>query len=344
MSHRAAPPALRRQQGLTLIELLVALTIGLVVTIIALSMLLLGRTGYGAVDSTSQLADRERFAVDTISKVVMQAGFQDLAAGAVMTRAVASTLGNDPEPDIFGWDNAGWGSGLNDLAISTTTRIVDGNRPTLCGSVTDTSCLNGSDVLVVRFQGVPVAPGSATADNTMMNCFGTGETGLVTQDLNERAANVFFVQRNADTGEPSLHCAYYKHSTTAWVNQPLIEGVEAMQVLYGTDNVTPGTPPTPGAWGDTVVDRWLRADQLKITGNPAATRENFRRVRAVRIGLLLRGPVGSAQERIAQTFRPLGASYVATADAGSQLNAAPDGRLRRVVNFTIHIRNDLTTR
>jgi type IV pilus assembly protein PilW len=337
-NHRFSHPS-ARQAGVTLVELLVAMTVGLLVTLVALSTLILGRTGYTAVDSTTQLIDKERFAIDTVSKIILQAGYQDFAAPIPMTRALAVKLGKEPEPDLFGWNNAFY-TQLTDLAISESTKIVDGNRPTKCGSINDTSCKNGSDVLVVRFQGGGL---TASPDGNMVNCLGTAEPGLETGDLTERSASIFNVARDANTSEPSLYCGYYKHSSGAWVaGQPLIEGVESMQFLFGTDNVTAGA--VPGIAGDSIADRWLRADQLKVASNPNAPRENWRRVRAVRVGLVLRGPVGSAQERVTATFAPLGTAYAAAADTGSQLAVAADGRLRRVVNFTVHIRNDLSTR
>lgn len=328
------------QSGVTLVELLVALTVGLLVTIVALSTLVLGRTGYGAVDSTTQLADRERFVVDALSRVISQAGFQDFSTPVLVTRSISKKLGGDPEPDLFGWNNAFY-TQLPDLQISGATVIADGNRPTKCGTITDTSCANGSDILAVRFQGVGT---TASPDGTMLNCQGNAEPGIITGDLDERAANVLYVARDSNTGEPSLYCSYYRQATGLWVGgQPLIEGVESMQLLYGTDNVTANTTPTFVAGAqDTVADRWLRADQLKVAGNALATKENWRRVRAVRVGLVLRGPVASAQERVTATFAPLGSLYSSTADAGSNLATAADGRLRRVVNFTVHLRNDLT--
>jgi type IV pilus assembly protein PilW len=89
----------------------------------------------------------------------------------------------------------------------------------------------------------------------------------------------------------------------------------------------------------------LRADQLTVAGNAAATRDNWRRVRAVRIGLVLRGPVGSAQQALATTFNPLGTAYTDSAnDVGSALAVSNDRRLRSVSSFTVHVRNDMTTR
>ena len=80
MIHRSTPRTSRipqPQRGLTLIELLVALGLGLLVVIIAATALLTGQQGYRAVDASTQLRDRERFATDLISRVIIQAGFQD---------------------------------------------------------------------------------------------------------------------------------------------------------------------------------------------------------------------------------------------------------------------------
>ena len=334
----------RKQSGLTLLELLVALGLGLIVVAIAATALILGQQGYRAVDATTALRDRERFATDLISRVVVQAGYQDLGTAKTALRSSAIALGSDPEPDVYGWNNAVYKE-PDDLLLTTSTKISTGNRPGDCGSVTDTSCRNGSDVLVVRFQGVSTASGGATADNTMINCAGQGEAGLVTNDLNERATSMFHVTRGTN-GEPSLSCSYYNFKTGKWVDpQPMIEGVETFQVLYGTDGVTAATIPSAAAGAqNSVADRWLRADQLTVAGNPAATRENWRRVRAVKIGMVLRAPIGSTPQSATATFAPLGSLYSSSDDFGTSLVASADNRLRMVSNMSVHLRNDLTLR
>lgn len=336
-SPRRPPP----QAGLTLVELLVALAVGLAVTLAALSMLVLGRTGFNAVDHSAQLIDKERFAVDIIGRVVAQAGFEDYAGPVLSTREIAAMRSVDAEPDLFAWNDAMYTNTPTLPALSEATQLVDGSRSSC--AITDTSCRNGSDVLLVRFHGVNGT--STTSDMSMIDCRGNGVPALAGGNLDGRAIAFFHIQRDATTGEPSLHCATYDHATASYSNQAILEGVEAMQVLFGTDNVVPATPPaTTGA--DTVADRWLRADQLKVLPlNPAATRENFRRIRAVRIGLVLRGPVGSAQERVTARLFPLGTpTFAVSGDAGSILNVAADGRLRRVITFTVHIRNELGLR
>ena len=336
---RRAP---RRQRGLSLIELLVALGLGLVVVVIAATALLLGQQGYRTVDTTTQLRDRERFTADLLARVIVQAGYQDLGAATVSLRSSAVQFGQaDPEPDIYGWNNAVYDTPEN-LILSESSKIADGNRQAKCGTVSDTSCRNGSDILVIRYQGVTSPTNPSKSDNTMINCRGEGEAGLSTGNLNDRAASIFHVTRDT-SGEPSLSCSYYNFSSAGggWVaSTPLIEGVESFQVLFGTDGVTPGLTPT--AAQDTVAERWLRADQLTVAGNAASTRENWRRVRSVRVGLVLRGPVGSAQQAAAATFLPFGSMYGSDSDTGSKLAVAADRRLRLESTFTVHVRNDLS--
>jgi type IV pilus assembly protein PilW len=352
-SHRGHQPR-RRQQGLTLVELLVSLGLGLLVISIAAAFLVLGQQGYQTVDQTTMLRDKQRLTVDLLTRTILQAGFEDFGAVNATFRAGAkSTTTATPEPDIFGWNNAVY-STLTGLNFSEMTTIADGGRSSACGGVTDTSCRNGSDILLVRYQGVPDPADATKSDSSMVNCGGWGEPGLTNGDLNGRGVSIFHVARNATSGQPSLMCTYYNHSTGQWVDStPLVEGVESLQVLYGTDRVTPNAPPTLNdPLQDTIPERWLRADQLTVTsgiGTAAQrivqTRENWRRVRAVRIGLVLRGPVGSAQQSVTATMAPLGTAYTnATNDVGSSLTVAADGRLRIPVNFTVHVRNDMTTR
>jgi type IV pilus assembly protein PilW len=235
---------LRGQGGFTLVELLVAMALGLLVIAIAGGALLLGRQGFDAVDNGTQLRDKQRLAIDLLTRTVVQAGFEDYAAAVTTFRANADTT--SLEPDIFGWNNAIYA--VPGIDISATTAITNGNRPGKCGSVADTSCNNGSDILVVRYQGVNSPTDATKTDNTMVNCGGGGERGLTTNDLNERGASLFHVNRGAD-GEPSLSCSYYSHAaaTPGWVNTPLIEGVESFQVLYGTDGVVPNVVPVVSA-------------------------------------------------------------------------------------------------
>lgn len=328
-----------KQHGLSLVELMVAMTLGLLLVLVAIGVLSSASQGFNAVDSGSAARDKERLATELLSSVILQAGYEDWGNPLSNLQSVARLQGTntDPEPDIFGWNNAIYDVPAS-LSLSTITDITNGNRSGKCGSNTTTACLNGSDILVVRFQGMGRPSDGSAGDRSMLNCGGGTEGATPNEKLNERSLNLFHLSKPGTSGEASLACVTYK---SGWIDsRPLIEGVESFQVLYGTDGVAQGVAPTAGT-NDSVADRWLRADQLTVAGNAAATRSNWRRVRAVRIGLVLRGPAGSAVDSSARNLWPLGATFVDTNDVGSVLLAPSDGRLRTSHSFTLHLRNDL---
>lgn len=332
-----------RQRGLTLIELLVALALGLLITLVALFALSMSSNGFRAVDSTTAMRDKERFAIELISRVVIQAGYEDWGNPDAPLRDNEKIRdpSSDPEPDVFGWNNAVYKT-PSSRALSAIPEITNGSRSGGCSGITNTSCVNGSDILVVRYQGISDPADITKADNSIIDCAGAGVPASTTGSLDDRAFSIFHLSVPDSAGsEASLACSSYNSTTAKWVSRPLIEGVESFQVLYGTDGVTPGMVP-PASSQDTVAERWLRADELTVAGNAIATRENWRRVRAIRIGLTMRGPVGSAQENKSDENLPLGALFKNTNDIGSGLAVPADRRLRQTSTFTIHLRNDQT--
>lgn len=313
------------QAGLTLIELLVAMTLGLLIVLAASAALLVSRQGFFAVDAASQLRDNARYAQNIVQRVGVQAGFKNVFF------AGAASLNPNPEPHVFGINNAkrsesqGW-----DASSAWGTNDAGKN----------------SDILVLRAQTSSASPLSAASDNTIIDCLGVAPTALPT-DADDRFISILHVQASSD-GEPSLMCTR-EASGGGFEAQPLVQGVESFQVLYGVDNVVPNTAPTGTT--DSVPERYLRANQLTVTGNEVATYANWRRVRSLRIGMVLRSQPGSAVDTASQTFYPLGTSKSSTSgavgsafahstnDPGSVFTPAVDRRLRQVVTFTVHLRN-----
>ncbi len=337
----------RRQAGLTMIELLVAVTLGMVVAIAAVATLIIGRQGFTVVDSTAQLRENARFATSMIQRVGIQAGFENSAGGNLSDwklfcrdgAGAATTCGDtagDTNPGVRGYDNALLHDGSVYLpALTTPGAAVHDTRTANCGSVSDTSCLNGSDVLLVRYWGDGRT--LTTGDGSMINCAGANEP-----EGTRPAYSIFHVMRSG-SGEPTLVCTTRDPTTFAWLPPvPLVAGVEGFQVLYGVDNVAPATaPPAEDAGTDSVPDRYLRASQLDVAGNAAATADNWRRVRSIRVGLLIRGAPNSAVDKAAsgRTYNVLGSGFTVSGDIGSGLTVAADGRLRQSVVFTVHLRN-----
>ena len=313
------------QRGLTLVVLLVALALGTLITLAAIAALTVSRQGFTTVDASAQLRDNGRFATTMIRRLVVQAGYLDYKY-ASNTAASAFNVGSPtaapPEPNIKGFNNATFDDGL-----------VSGSTNTVGSSNTG---LNNSDLLVLRYQpgSVLKADGTEGADQTMIDCRGATAASAPTAS-SERIISVFYIANN--DGEPSLMCAR-RNSDGSWDQQPVVEGVESLQILYGVDGVTAGAAPT--ATPDSIPERYLRGDELVAT-SAADTNANWERVRSVRIGMVLRGPPGSAPEKTVPAQYPLGTKDLmnTSSDAGSTLAAQSDGRLRQTVTFTIHLRN-----
>jgi len=317
---------------MTMVELLVALTISLLIALAAISALVATRQGFSTVDAASQLRDNARFASDLIQRLVVQSGFKDYFYAA--KPPTAPEIAANIAPSISGFNNAL--SSSSDPLNSSTAR-------------TSGSLGYGSDVLILRYQEAETFPGSGVSDRSMIDCAGNSSVNIP-MDRDDRVSSILHVAESpVNSGELALMCTY--RGPLAWQTQPIVQGVENFQVLYGSDAVTAGAAPTASAVTDSVPERYLRADQMTVSGNTVATNNNWRRVRSVRIGMVLRGPPNSAQEAIAQTFYPFGlgmssstgsagSAMSSSNDAGTVFTAPADGRLRQVVTFTVHLRND----
>ncbi|CAN5229445.1 PilW family protein [soil metagenome] len=323
---RLAPA--RRMHGLTLVELLVALALTSTIVAASSAALLLARRGFSTVDAVSQLQDNARFAVDVILRTAAQSGYLDVGY-AVETQSAAFRLATTGSSVAYvqGYDNA---------LQPTGAAGINGSRSSGCARSTGSACANGSDVLVVRAQASARVPGAANTDKALINCMGNAIDAVPTS-RNDLLVSVFYVDIGSDD-EPSLMCSVGTTTAMRAGTQPVVQGVESFQVLYGVDGVTPHAAPTEAA--DGVPDRYLRADQMVVAGNEAATLANWQRVRALRIGMVLRGPVGTLQDKsLPAVLYPLGVPMASADDVGSIYIAPSDGRLRQALSFTIHLRN-----
>lgn len=315
------------QRGMTLVELMVALLLGSLIVLAAVAALTVSRQGFLAVDASAQLRDNARFATSIIRRLTTQAAYLDFkhastSAGAAFKVGASSEV--PMEPSLKGFNNAAY-----------DVKLIDGTT-----NAVTTAGLNNSDMLVVRYQmgTVTMADGSEGPDQTMIDC--SGATSTATADtLSDRLVSVFYVAQ--DQGEPTLMCAW--HDGSSWKQQPLVPGVESLQLLYGVDGVTAGA--APSAATDSIPEQYLRADQL-VAGTLTDTNANWDRVRSIRVGMVMRGAPGSSSNSTVAAQYPLGPQGLMNSanDPGSTFAAKTDGRLRQTLSFTIHLRNAAITR
>jgi type IV pilus assembly protein PilW len=294
------------QAGLTLVEMLVAMAIGLAVVLAAARLLGLANGAYAAQVEAAALDDAGRYALDIVGRAVRQASYAD-----------PLQLDLSAPVDVLPARLAG----LDARSLGSTSSGID---------IPLAAVANGSDVLAMRFPG---AGGGANGDGSVLNCAGfavaSGEEGW----------SIFYVAKNGD-GEPELRCKY--RGASNWSADAVVSGVDSFQVLYGLDTDTP----RDGAANRYVNADAIRALDAAYAGLPAQERNRhtwWKRVVSVRMALLLHGTRTirhGGGEGVFQLFGPVHAASLGESDLGTVVREAtlPDGlrrRERRLFTMTV---------
>ncbi|NYE61132.1 type IV pilus assembly protein PilW [Duganella sp. 1224] len=282
-------------RGWGVIELMVALALGLLVTLLASGLLVASGSNYRHHSETLWLSDGGRYAMQLMAQSIRQAAYVNWDRDGVPPE-----LDPDTPASVAGRDAA------------TITRNSEGISEPL------PAVAHGSDVLALRFTG---SGAGATGDGSSVNCAGFSVAG------DTRGWSIFYVAADAD-GEPELRCKY--RSASGWGADAVVRGVDSFQVLYGVDTDTPldGVPNT----------------YLNATAVDAAA--GWKRVCAVRLGLLLHGENSTRADTLDTTFDLFGAAYADAhpGDVGvrveeAALPASQRLRTRRLFSMTVALRN-----
>lgn len=192
-----------RPRGFTLVELLVALTIGLLITLVVTQAYLSGLGTQRAQTSLTRAQEASRFAFDALSKAIRRAGYKN---------PKATGLGFCDSPTVVR------------LVARNDITSIDPTAANLSGS---TPVLNSSDVVRVRYFGEGNTV-TNIADGTISDCQGTAVAP------NALVEETYFVAADANNNnEPTLFC--YSSASAANGNVALIPGVESLQMLFGED-------------------------------------------------------------------------------------------------------------
>lgn len=300
------------QRGLSLVEIMVALVVSMVIVIAAASFFIGSSRSRDTQDAASLLMENARFAEQVLTRNIQQVGYQNYmwsTAGAAGRREVL--VPTDGQPDIRGFNQSAAGSDLDNGEHGRSKNRV-----------------NDSDTLVIRFQGSGADPG----DGTMIDCLGRAQPEP--ESTGDRAYSVFEIRRDSANSEPELKCKYKNNSTGKFSSEVIVRGVEMLQFMYGVDTDT-----VP----DDEVDQWLNAAEVSPTGSTTVVRD-WKRVKSVRVGMVLRSPdrvtVTTTSTGGTSTLAPLGTLFSQDSRDALVVDSS-DGRLRRVVTFTVNLRNSM---
>lgn len=277
-----------RTEGLSLVELMVAVTIGAILLAGTVTLFVSNKSAYEVTSDLSLLQENARFAIQTIIQDMRHAGYFGCSDDfGEVNNVTGNTNGelSDPTNAIEGLDQAAatWSpSGANvpaDIVAGTDALTIrylssDVNDVTAGGSATNTPVAATAGLEVGDYVGVSncvstdILKINNIAANTLIHAglAGNYQATADTQPTVAPLRAVRYYVGNGDNG-PSLF-----REILAGPDQEIVAGVENMQLLFGVDTNNDGAPDTYLVAGDANLD-----DQAE-----------WANVVSVRIGLLMR--------------------------------------------------------
>ncbi len=219
--------SLALKHGFSLLELLIALLIGSIVIAVVGGLFLANSNTFRAVDDSARLQENGRFALQTISRIVRQAGF--IPADVVQNSSVNSQ--NDAFPPGLRGNTA------------TTLSVVAGTT-FIAGTDGANAVDHYSDTLTLSIRPAPVGGASS---GEIVDCSGTPRNAPIlplasgvkpSNQTSIPVVNTFYVapSPNAASGN-SLWCSVSTDGgATVASRSELITGVDSLQVLYGINS------------------------------------------------------------------------------------------------------------
>lgn len=320
------------QKGLTIVELMVSMAIGLVVLTTVSTLYVQHNRHQADLDRKNRLIDNGRYAMDLLTETLQMSGFYgefDPSSAAVPAAlpdpcdAAVSELRSGLAFHVQGYDAPDTAS-----AASAVPSCVADAR-------------SGSDILVVRRASVQQTALAAAVAGTRyiqgslcendasrfvldsvlanftlrpLNC-----AAGTAAPLNRFIQEIYFIANNNQAGDgiPTLKRVELQDDGTFGDPVPLVDGVEFMQLDYGMDNTSDG-----------VADAWASCEDNTCDST-------WNRVVAARVHLVVRNTDASQGYSDARTYDlGLGGTYTPT--------GAATGFRRNVYVQTIKLVNTAT--
>ena len=313
-----------RQRGVTIVELMIGITIGLVVMLFVSNAFLNGVSTQSSQNGLTRLQESGRFALQLFENEISKAGFHN--SYVLPATFVGKTLGPNGTALLNG----------------TTVNLVQGVDG---GPVNVSANSFGSDSLTVAFYGEnDPSLVTNTPDGHILDCMGNSisrdtlvvETFSVVTDPNNNnepslGCQITYVAGTAGVVGPGGATVCAAGTTCKMAVVPIIPQVESLQFLYGVDTPVNGQ-------SDGVVNWYANAGDLAST--------DWTNVISVRISLVVRS---SGLDKVnavsqAQTWNHFGITYAPgdvapVDDSGSVYSSPADNRFRLMFSSVVALRN-----
>jgi len=181
------------QSGLTLIELMIAMLVGLFLSAGIIQIFIANNQTYRITDNISRLQENGRFALDNLGKTIRSTGFKGNTEGSPSADFPAATY-TAPNPAV----------------TFAANQVISGTD----GGIGGAGTLDPADDLFIRYRGSTIG--------SMADCIGIN-IGQGTAFAGTEIVNRYYLTNG------SLAC----HSSTNATPQVLIDNIASMQILYG---------------------------------------------------------------------------------------------------------------
>jgi len=317
-----------RQAGLTLVELMVAITLGLMILSGVLTVFFNTSAARNEVERTSRQIENGRHAVQILSTDLRLAGFfgefdpGSVAAPTALPADPCSLAAADWQQwlpfHVLGFDNAGFASAncaLPNLKPGTDVVLLRRARTCLAGGPGCDVVAAGMPYVQVSLCASEATPlkigleGGTTFDLKSKDCAGAAER-------RQYYTHIYFVSTDNGIGDAVPTLMRLELTGSGWSAVPLVEGIEEFQVEYGLDSDGDGAP-------DAYVAN--PSDWPKGACMGACPANNWLNVVTVRFHLLARNLDASPSYTDTKTYE-LGLD-----DNGNPVTFTPGGSYRRHV-------------
>lgn len=264
---RASVGKLASQRGISIIELMISIAIGLII-LLALSTLFINQSRSRIeLDKSNRMIDNGRYALEVLSGNLSLAGYYgefiptsgvpvvptalpnpcstsatDMAAAiqlAVQGYDAATPTSSIASPPCGLTNTAG-----SDLTLKTGSDILVIRRVSAKTALTTGSATSGTHYLqasLCQYDLVPYKVDTVPANFTLRTKTCTPTSTTPYADVREFVVQVYFVSPNnkvvagVGDGIPTLKRRELDPATHAFVTTPLVEGIDYMQLEYGLD-------------------------------------------------------------------------------------------------------------
>jgi len=324
----------RRQRGVTLVELMIALAIGLLVTVAMLKVYVDASRMYRFNEGLARVQENGRFALEFIRRDARVAGFWGCYSDATLTNGVSATsdayinvgaghITGTSDDGLNGSDSITFRSATGSGALVTSGMSGTGDSVTVESvgalstntAVLISDCEDGDLFQVTGIAGTALAHAAGANANVSPNLNKAYAAGARVYEAREAT---FCIAPGADPAQPALRRLVNPTpgQTCASNGDELLEGIENMQILYGEDT----DADADGANGDGTANRYVAF---------GASGLDIDRIVSVRISLLAR----SLNNNLTTAPSPYTFNGIAVTPAST------DKYLRKVFTTTITLRN-----